>query len=248
MSRWKAALIHLCISVAIGVTALCLLLFLWYPPPYFEASGGEKLVLLLVGVDLALGPLLTWVVFKSGKKGLKLDLAIIALVQMMALVYGMSVVLRTRPVFVVAAIDRFIIVSADQLEPKDLKAGTQPSFRLRSWTGPRLVAVARPQDRHESSELLWSGLGGKDIELFPKYYVPYAEKAKELLARAQPLDRLRPDDAQSATRVAAWLHAHALKPDQVAWVPLVARRGSDMTMLLDRATGMPLGALAVDPW
>src|SRR4029078_12975478 len=110
MSRWKAAGIHLSISLLIGLIVGALLFGVWYPPPYFHAAGADQLVLLLVSVDIVLGPLLTLVVFKSGKWGLKFDLTLIAVMQTIALVYGLSVVLRSRPVFLVAAVDRFVLV------------------------------------------------------------------------------------------------------------------------------------------
>ena len=117
MSRWKAAAIHLSISAAIGLVVGALLLLVWYPPPYFHAAGADQLVLLLVGVDLVLGPLLTLILFRSGKKGLKFDLAMIAVLQTTALVYGLSVVLQSRPVFLVSAVDRFVLVSASEIDP-----------------------------------------------------------------------------------------------------------------------------------
>ncbi len=76
MSRWKAAGIHLSISILIGLVVGALLFGVWYPPPFFHAAGADMLVLLLVGVDVVLGPLLTLIVFKSGKRGLKFDLAL----------------------------------------------------------------------------------------------------------------------------------------------------------------------------
>lgn len=247
MSRWKAALIHLSISACIGALALGLLLGVWYPPPYFRAAGADELVLLLVGVDLTLGPLLTLIVFKSGKKGLKLDLALIGLAQLGALVYGMSVVAQTRPVFLVSTVDHFSLISADDIAPEDLAAGSTPEFRSLSWTGPRLVGTARPSDQKERSELLFSGLKGKDIDRLPKYYVAYASDAANVLARAQPMDRLLPNDAEARRVADAWLQSHHRSRESVAWLPIKARR-RDITMLLDRETGQPLGAIGVNPW
>ncbi|MBL0165374.1 MAG: hypothetical protein IPP82_17470 [Xanthomonadales bacterium] len=68
MSRWKAASIHLSISVFVGLLVLALLFLVWYPQPYFNAAGGQALIIFLLGVDIVLGPLLTLVLFKSGKK------------------------------------------------------------------------------------------------------------------------------------------------------------------------------------
>ena len=46
MSRWKAAGIHLSISLAIGLLVGALLFGVWYPPPYFHAAGADELILM----------------------------------------------------------------------------------------------------------------------------------------------------------------------------------------------------------
>ncbi len=115
MSRWKAASIHLSISIAVGLLVFALLFLVWFPQPYFDAAGGQHLILVLLGVDLVLGPLLTLILFKSGKKGMLFDLYLIGLVQSAALVYGMHVIVQARPAFIVAAIDRFNVVAANEL-------------------------------------------------------------------------------------------------------------------------------------
>src|SRR5262249_35748019 len=111
MTRWKAATIHSSISAIIAIAVGALLFGVWYPPPYFHAAGADELVLLLVGVDLAIGPLLTLIVFRPGKWGLKFDLVAIGVLQSAALIYGMSVVLQSRPVFLVGVFDRFNLVA-----------------------------------------------------------------------------------------------------------------------------------------
>ena len=247
MSRWKAAGIHLSISVCIAFAALGLMLGVWYPPPFFHADGAGKLELILVGVDLSLGPLLTLIIFKSGKKGLRFDLAVIATVQAIALVYGMSVVLRTRPVFLVAAVDRFVLVSANDLSASDLAGGSKPEFRRRSWTGPRLVAALLPANATERSQILTSSLAGKDIERLPKYYADYTANAKTLLKHAKTVEQLPKQNPTDILTLDKWLVDHHRSRNDIVWVPLTARF-SDLTALLDRQTGKWLGAITVNPW
>ena len=86
MSRWKAASIHLSISILVGLLVLALLFLVWYPEPYFEAAGGQHLIVVLLGVDLVLGPLMTLILFKSGKWGMRFDLWMIGIIQSAALV------------------------------------------------------------------------------------------------------------------------------------------------------------------
>lgn len=117
LNRYKAAGIHLAISAAVAVVVLALLLLVWYPQPYFRLAGGAGLMLILIGVDVVMGPLLTLIVFDPAKKSLKLDLAVIAALQVAALAYGITVIAQARPVFVVFAGDRFTVVAANQIDP-----------------------------------------------------------------------------------------------------------------------------------
>ena len=89
-SRWKAAGIHLLISIFIAVLVVAAMLLIWYPSPYFQAMGGAGLLMLVVGVDVVLGPLITLIIFNTKKKSLKFDLTCVAVVQMVALAYGVS--------------------------------------------------------------------------------------------------------------------------------------------------------------
>lgn len=246
MSRWKAASIHLTISVTIGLIVGALLLLVWYPPPYFHAAGADVLVLLLVSVDIVLGPLLTLVVFKSGKKGLKFDLAVIALAQTFALVYGLSIVLRSRPVFVATAVDRFVMVSASDIDAEDLAEGSKPEFRTLSYLGPRIVGTQLPTAWQERNKLLF-GAKGKDVEDFPKYYVDYEQAMPGLLKHAKPLTALdgRRGDEKTALDRAIGRSRH--RASDIAWVPLAARK-ANLIMLLDKTTGEVIGPVAVNPW
>src|SRR6266498_743017 len=120
MSRWKAAGMHFGLSAAIAAALLMLMLALWYPPPYFTLMGGATLVLLIAGCDVVLGPLITLIVFRSGKKGLALDLTMIGIVQSLALTYGIYTMFEARPAFTVFAVDRFEVVAANDIRREEL--------------------------------------------------------------------------------------------------------------------------------
>ena len=88
LDRWKASLIHLAISAAIGLAVVTLMLVVWYSRPYFKAMGEDMLILLLIGVDVVIGPLITLIIFDPKKKGLKLDLGVIAALHGLSVVTG----------------------------------------------------------------------------------------------------------------------------------------------------------------
>ena len=228
MSRWKAATIHSTISAAIAllIGRCCSAYGIRHP---ISAGGADELVLLLVGVDLAIGPLLTLIVFRTGKKGLRFDLVTISLLQTVALIYGMSVILRSRPIFLVGEPDRFVLVAANEVKDEDLAQGREPAFRSRSWTGPRLVAAELPTDVKERNNLAFGSLAGRDIENLPKYYRDYAESGKSLLKKAKPLGVLLDTDPKRAPAIDRRYDQH--QPRRYCVGSPSAQ--SDLVMLLD---------------
>jgi len=247
MSRWKAAAIHLSISITVGLLTLALLFLVWFPQPYFEAAGGEHLIIVLLCVDLVLGPLLTLILFKSGKKGMLFDLWMIGILQSAALVYGLHVIAQARPVFIVGVVDRFNVVAAADLDPSDLALGSKPEFQTLSWTGPRLIAGKVPPAGKERTKLIFQGPLGKDVQDYPKYYVDYADEARHLLERAEPLAKLRQAQPDSSATLDPWLAENGRDEKSVVWVPIIARKSS-LTMLLDAQSGEVLEALPIYPW
>mgnify|MGYP006177027661 CR=1 FL=1 len=130
MNRWKAASIHLAISFAVLATIAGILLWRWYPPSLLELARADHLLLVLAAVDLTLGPLLTLVVYKAGKPSLRFDLTVIAVLQVAALLYGLSVFWAGRPVYLVGVVDRFELVAAGDLAERDLADAAPPFDRL----------------------------------------------------------------------------------------------------------------------
>lgn len=247
MSRFKAGGIHLLISLCIAALVAALIYFLWFPPPYFKVTGGSDLIVLIMSVDIVIGPLLTFAVFKSGKKSLRFDLAVIALLQASAFCYGFWVIANSRPVFVVARLDRFIAVSANQLEDADLAEAKDPAFAHRSWTGPRVVGAVLPTDHKQAQDLLFSGLAGKDLERFPKYYVPYDAVADNMLAKAKPLAELAKKNPANAAIIERYAASSGTPVDQYVYLPLQGHIDG-YTMVIQQRTKQPVAALPIDPW
>jgi hypothetical protein len=203
--------------------------------------------MVLIGVDLCVGPLLTLIVFRSGKRGMRFDLVCIAVLQAFALAYGMSVVVQARPIFLVAAIDRFELVAANEVTDDDLAQGSQPEFRSRSWTGPRLVAAILPTDTEERNQLVFSGVGGRDLQNLPKYYRDFEADGSALASRSQAMSALRNKDPANATVVDNWLAKMERPADSLRWVPLRGTKADDV-IVIDAKTAHPLGTLPLNPW
>jgi len=245
LSRWKAAGIHLLLSACIAAALVAVMLLVWYPWPLFEVAGGSGLMMILVGVDVVLGPLITLVIFKAGKKGLRFDLAVIACLQLSALAYGVHAVYVVRPVYMVYNIDRFNLMAAVDLDPADRAKAKSEEFRSLPIDGPHYIAAPQPQDPGERQKILEFAMAGKDVHLFPQQYVPYAPQAQEALRHARDVGVLIGRDTDGTIK--KFLESKGRSRDSVKFLPLRARQ-MDAAVLLDAKTGDPLRIVVVDPW
>lgn len=247
--RWKAFAIHLSISALIAAVVLSTMYFVWYPEPLFVAMGGNELVLILVGVDVVLGPLITLIIFNpaKGRRLLRMDLAVIALAQASALAYGVHVVAEARPVYVVFTIDRFDAVAANELFDKDFTKVKNPAFATRPWGRPRVIGVAMPTDPKEQLEVINWAVLGSDLQVFPQYYREYEELAPLALKRARPISELRRRHPDEKAQIDSALARIGRRDEDLRFLPLKART-RDLTVLLDAKTGAVAGYAEVNPW
>jgi hypothetical protein len=248
ISRWQAGGGHLAISAAIGVAVLAAMIFVWYPPPYFEAAGGNDLVLLMVGVDVALGPLLTLAVFNPGKgmRKLRFDLAVIGLCQLAALAYGVHVMFVARPAYLVYAVDRFDLVMNNQLSDAEL-AKAAPPWNARLLAMPPTVGARVPADPKLKEESLFLALGGVDLPQQPRFYVPYDEVAADAATRAQPLSELRKLNPEAAARIDAVVAKSGRVEAQLGFLPARAPN-RDFAVIVDRGSGAIVERAMLKPW
>lgn len=242
MTRWRASGLHLLISVAVAVAVLALMLSLWYPGPLFVASGGNDLLFILVAVDVLIGPLITLAIFRSGKRGLRFDLAVIGALQIGALLYGMHVVYVARPAFIVFVGNQFATVSVAELDPEELAKAKYPEFSQVPLGGPLLAFADLPTDAKEIRQFAILGLMGHDLQKFPRFFVPYGERTTQVLANAWTLERTRKLEPQAGKIVDAWLAQSGTRAGDVRYLPLRARRAW-IAVLIDAKTAQPVKLL-----
>jgi hypothetical protein len=242
VTRWRASGLHLLISIAVAVAVLALMLSLWYPRPLFEAAGGNDLLFILVAVDVVVGPLITLVIFRSGKRGLRFDLAAIGVLQVAALLYGLHAVYLARPAFIVFVGNQFATVSAADLDPEELAKARFAEFREPPSTGPLLAFAELPTDPKEIRHFAILGLMGHDLQKFPKFFVPYAQRTAEVLASAWSIERARKLEPLAGKIIDAWLAQSGKKESDVRYLPLRARRAW-LAVLIDARTAQPVKML-----
>ncbi len=240
MSRFRAALVHFGICASIGLILLSFFWTVWYPPPLFDAVGGLNIFLMLLAVDVVLGPLLTFVVFKSGKKSLKFDLFVIGVLQVLALSYGVFTLFAGRPVYVAALGHRFDVIQASDVSSEELVA----EARSLPWFGPKWVGTRTPSSSSERERVLFSG---SDYGHFPQHHQPLENMQQDILSRAQPISELKRLNAGRESHIDAWLAERNLSADAVRFQGLKARN-KDFTIIIDARTAQVIGVAPFTPW
>jgi hypothetical protein len=239
-----AFLVHLAISAAL-VAALAMVAYvMWYPPPYFAFDGGWNVMRILILVDVVLGPVLTLVVFRRGKPGLKRDLGLIAALQLSAFVYGAGLMVQYRPAFIVYAEKNFFSVPWPDLAPF-----TRDSARLeqmRASRGPTMVVLELPAEPVLRQRLRAAAVaGGPRITVLGDYYQPLTpERWRAMLGEAVNMDaqlRAQPEIADDLARFRArFLPDPAQSLENLAFFPAVLRYGVVM-LALERQSGALFG-------
>src|SRR5690554_666080 len=162
-ARLHAFAIHFAISALIALAVIGLVFFIWYPAPLHTAVGVTQIFLILLAVDVVLGPLLTLLVYKVGKKTLVMDLTVIALLQLSALGYGLWTVAEGRPAWLVFSVDRFELVRINDIDERKLDEAAN-AFKTPSWFGPQWVAAQNPTNTDARNTLMFEALmGGMDV-------------------------------------------------------------------------------------
>lgn len=247
--RFWVAAIHFLVTLIVTGFAAVLIFLVWFPGVLANIVGGRQLFLLVVGSDLILGPLISLVIFnrQKSRRQLVLDYVIVGAVQLAALIYGVSIVADSRPVFVAFAVDRLEVVTAAELEDADLKAAADTKYKSRSWFGPVLVSVQFPTDPKERTQLLFSALNGADAQLLPKYYRAYDSQHDEIKIKSESLSVLVSNhkiEQNQLDKISEELH---YDQQSLRWLPVHHRFGFS-TAILDAATGYPLKYLPIDPY
>lgn len=237
IDRLKAGAIHLGISAVIATLSACLIFLVWYPAPLARIQGVDDVVMLMMVVDVLLGPVLTVAVFRRGKRGLTFDLAVIALLQAVALLYGLHTIFIARPVRIVFNVDRFDVVAAVDIDVESLARARVAGKPGLGWFGPMMTVASAPRDRKENAALTFSALsGGPDLPQLPHLQVPYDLGRDRVVGALRPVEALRKTSRLTRGEWSAFMSSLPRPPDAVGWLPLLAKAG-EAAVVIDRQSG-----------
>jgi hypothetical protein len=244
--RLKASGIHLGLSLLVVALAALLVFGIWYPYPYREISGGRELFLLVVTVDVIIGPLITLAIFNRAKPwpSLRRDLMVVALLQLSALGYGLWTVFVARPVHMAFEIDRFRVVHAIDVAP-ELLAMTPSGINALPLTGPTLLSLRPFKNDQEKMETTLAALQGVPLGSRPDLWQSYEKGIPDVLKEAKPVALLKSRFPNRVVEIDEVLAPFGPAGQAMVTVPMVGRK-SFWTVFLDPITADVKAFLPLD--
>lgn len=238
MSRFRFALCyavrHFLISCAIALVSAVLVHGLFYPWPYSSMLDVVHILGLILAVDVVCGPLLTLVLASPSKRVRErwLDFALIGLIQLLALAYGMHSVWTARPVALAFERDRLVLVAANEVDTTHLPQANPPLKRL-PWHGVIYVGTRYPKDNDEYFQSVELGMVGISPAMRPSWWLPWSEAHEDMAKRARPLDELlsRRPEASKIIEKAVEQSGHSLQ--ELRYLPMTSSKTKDWIALLD---------------
>ena len=247
-NRFSASAAHLLVSVLVSCLCAAIVFLVWYPGAFADASGVAAIFLLLVGVDVVLGPLITLIIFNPEKEELRRDLLIIVLVQLLALSYGVYSVFTARPAFAVFNSARFDLVYANEISAENFAKAPDEYASAPLW-GPRFVAANLPEDAELARAIVLQAVsGGEDVQNYPEFFRPLDGEKPALCKAGVTLEALAQSNPEKAAQVTELSQRyHGPEFGQVVYIPLYAK-ASNATVVVDCAAGRVIDTLDLNAY
>ncbi|MBH9551826.1 hypothetical protein [Inhella gelatinilytica] len=249
----RAALIHFCGGLVVAALMAFLIFFVWFPFPYYLISGGGALFLMLCAADVVCGPLLTLVLFNPAKTKKKwlVDIALILVIQIAALAYGVYTVALTRPVRLAFEGDRFRIVRAVDVNDEALKKVSGDHKNL-GWMGPKLISI-HMIERGEPGffERVLKTLSGEPPSFDPSNWQPYEEHTQDVKTALLPVSKLKGREGFDSLSTELQKVTKMTPPefdDGLGYLPLEQQAVVNWVIVLDRKTVKPIAFAPVSGW
>lgn len=241
-NRIKFFLSHLCISVLVALIVICVVFVLWYPSPLAKAAGVTHIFLMLLVIDVILGPLLGLLVYKEGKKTLKMDLTVIILIQIAALSYGLYSIAQARPVWIAFNNDRFELVRNNELKTENI-THAQPQYQQPTWLQPQYVAVKQAADPQEQQiEQMSAMLNGISLAQYPERYIALDQAKTQIQSQVRDLSQLKQWNDEEMIQAVFSQYSEAN-----GWLPLETY-GLAMVILVNKESASIIKIVDLRPW
>jgi hypothetical protein len=238
--RLKAFGLHLLASTA-ALTLIFGSLYLgWYRWPGWQLADVSQVVFVMAGVDVVVGPLLTFVIARSSKprRELARDIAMIVTVQLFALIYGSVSIWHGRPLYYAFSETVLQLVQAYDIDADELAlARRQNAEFVPHWYSlPRWIWAPLPQDSHEREKIVVSAVsGGDDVISMPRYFKRWEQGLPALRMQLKKVDEVGYFSVGDKKILKERMRAAGLAADQPNSMPLTGR-GYPLLAVFDPTT------------
>lgn len=245
-SKVRAFLVHVAISAAVFAAVIYVVIASWFPEPYFRIDGGLAMIALAAAVDLVIGPLITLLVYRPGRRDNLFNFAVIAFLQTAALTWGVHVLYSQRPLYVayVGGPARTFFPITDALIEA---APPAADLRARLKGHPPLVFIPLSSDPMQARGMLMSGLlGGPSLLSATHLWQPIEGRALAAIdAEARDRAALEALAPGAGLVIDAFLTERSARFEDFAFVPLRGRYASAL-LALRRSDGTVAGVVYAD--
>jgi hypothetical protein len=235
--RLKAFGLHWLASATVLTLILGSLYVGWYHWPGWFLTGVTEVAAVMIGVDVVIGPLLTFVIANRNKPGRELtrDISIIVFVQLCALIYGSISLWNGRPLYYAFSESVLQCVQAYDIDDDEAQAGLKdnPELAPHWYSVPRWIWAPLPTDLQERTKIFGAAItGGDDVISMPKYFHPWEEGLTTLRAQLKKVDAVPYFALSEKKKLKERMRAAGLEPELPDTMPL-SGRGHPILVVFD---------------
>jgi hypothetical protein len=226
--RLKAFSLHLLSSATMLTLILGCLYLGWYRWPGWYLTDVTRVILVMVCVDVILGPTLTLIIAnqKKSRRELTRDIGIIVAVQLCALTYGSVSLWNGRPLYYAFSENILQLVQAYDIDANEAKLGREqnPTLAPHWYSLPRWIWAPLPQNADEARKIVTSTItGGDDVISMPKYFKRWEEGLPSLRSQLKKVDNVAYFAKSEKKRLKDKMKAAGMPEDQLNSMPLTGR-------------------------
>ncbi|WP_148293130.1 hypothetical protein [Comamonas sp. B-9] len=237
----KLAFRHFYISIVVAcITAFFIFKFI-YPWPTDNILGVWRIYSILLMVDVVSGPLLTLVVASPHKsrRELIIDISAIAMIQALALVYGLYTLYVSRPVAFVFEQDRVVVVARNEILEENSEKSD--SSKLDKW-GVRWFNSRIEGNGVDKLKSLEFSLQGVSPAMRPETWSAWDWNDAKLQSTLRPLMSMSADQKEKLSALRGGIY---MGKDEMVYLPMVSSKNLEWIAVFDK-NGVWLDALPVD--
>jgi len=226
--RLRAFGLHLLASTAVLSLTLGTLYLGWYRWPGWYLADVSHVVVVMVVVDLVIGPTLTLIIANVNKprRELRRDLSMIVAAQLIALIYGTTQLWGGRPLYYAFSENVLQMIQAYDIGSGELKMAREQHAALvpRWYSLPRWIWAPLPEDPTERGKIVSSVVqGGDDVISMPRYYKQWEQGLPALRTQLKKVDEVGYFAPNQKKVLKQLMRDRGLATDQRNAIPLTGR-------------------------